>query len=65
MAPLKTVNSPIEHDPTPAEEFNPIDYIESFDTIEKFAAPSIVPLDDTEPPPTVIPWQDNDFRGVS
>jgi hypothetical protein len=45
--------------------FNPADYIESFDTVEAFAAPSVVPLEDSEPPPTVIPWQDTDFRGVS
>jgi hypothetical protein len=49
----------------PAEEFNPLDYLEIFEGIETFAAPSIVPFDDTEPPPTVIPWQENDFRGVS
>jgi type IV secretion system protein VirD4 len=58
-------------DPDPAEAaeesglFNPIDYIESFDGIEPFAAPSIVPLEDAEPPPTVIPWEESDFRGVS
>jgi hypothetical protein len=44
--------------------FNPVDYIESFDGIEAFAAPSIVPLEDSEPPPTVIPWQESDFRGA-
>jgi type IV secretion system protein VirD4 len=58
--------SPSDPDPdTPAEAFNPLDYIESFEGVEAFAAPSIVPFDDTEPPPAVIPWQENDFRGVS
>jgi type IV secretion system protein VirD4 len=49
---------------TEAGLFNPVDYIESFDSVEAFAAPSVVPLEDTEPPPTVIPWQETDFRGV-
>jgi hypothetical protein len=51
---------------TPAEDFNPVDYIESYYRIEAFTAPSIVPFDDdTASPPTVIPWQEHDFGGTS
>jgi type IV secretion system protein VirD4 len=57
-----TTPETVEDDP--AEPFNPVDYIETFDTVEAFAAPSIIPFEDGEPPPTVMPWQETDFRGA-
>jgi type IV secretion system protein VirD4 len=35
--------------------FNPIDYLESYESSEAFAAPAQYPIEDTEPPPIVIP----------
>jgi type IV secretion system protein VirD4 len=63
-APAPAPDSQLLNHATEAASFNPVDYIETFDAVEDFAAPSIIPFEDTEPPPTVIPWQETDFRGA-
>jgi type IV secretion system protein VirD4 len=42
-------------------EFNPIDYLESYDSIEEFAAPLQSELEDVETPPLVIPFNVRSF----
>jgi hypothetical protein len=43
--------------------FNPCDFIESYESIEDWAAPDPRELQETEPPPIVIPVSGSMFRG--
>jgi type IV secretion system protein VirD4 len=42
-------------------EFNPVDYLESYDSIEDFAAPLQSEIEDDETPPLVIPFNVRSF----
>jgi type IV secretion system protein VirD4 len=53
-----TVSMAAEESP---DEFNPLDYLESYDSIEDFAAPMQSELEDNEVPPLVIPFDVRSF----
>lgn len=55
-----TVGDPPVSDETKGE-FNPIDFLESYESIEEFAAPFQSEIIDSEPPPIVIPLNVNPF----
>jgi type IV secretion system protein VirD4 len=63
--PIKTRPAKITPPPIPKGEaqgvFNPIDYLETYDSIEDFAAPLQSKIEDTEPPPIVIPFNVRSF----
>jgi hypothetical protein len=58
--PVIRAPAPITAEET-AGEFNPIDYLESYDSIEDFAAPLQSELEDGEAPPLVIPFDVRSF----